>query len=226
MNNNQQKTASTEQQKDTASGGALPQKQMDKSKMTEAMKKIDAGRDQRVDGFGITDKFIAEDFSSTVYFYESVRGPVAIGFAGRAKKAAFHSGFKSDERRAEYVAEWMQRQHERVERRKPEPRGLKVGDVLVSSWGYEQTNIDYYLVTKLVGSQSVELVEIGREIVPTGDMTGTCVPDKSKIIGEPMRKKVDGVSVKLSSFASAHKKEPSLVAGCEVYSVDRYSSYH
>ena len=225
MNDDQQKTASAAQQKDTASGGELPQKQMVKSKMTEAMKKIDAGRDQRVDGFGITDKFIAEDFSSTVYFYESVKGPVAIGFAGRSKKAAFHIVFGGDERRNEYVTNWMQQQHERVERRKPEPRALQVGDVLVSSWGYEQTNIDYYLVTKLVGLQSVQIVQIGQERELTGDMTGRCVPDKSIIKGKPMTKKVDGDRVTLSSFASAKKKEPLIVAGCEVFASDYYSTH-
>ena len=29
--------------------------------------------------------------------------------------------------------------------------GLKVGDVLRSSWGYDQTNVDYYEVVELVG---------------------------------------------------------------------------
>jgi hypothetical protein len=207
---------------------------MDKSKMTEAMKKIDAGRDRRVARFDITAKFIAEDFSSTVYFYESVRGPVAIGFRGRSKKTAFNYRFVSSDSRLDYVDEWMKKQQKinetkKVERRKPGPRALQVGDVLMSSWGYDQTNIDYYLVTKLVGSQSVEIVEIGRETVHDDYMSGACIPDKTQIIGKPFRRKVigvNGVSVRINSSSSPSKKEPQIIGGCEIYDIDRYSSGH
>ena len=37
---------------------------------------------------------------------------------------------------------------------------IKEGDIFYSSWGYDQTNIDYYKVTKLIGKASVELVPI------------------------------------------------------------------
>jgi hypothetical protein len=53
------------------------------------------------------------------------------------------------------TARWIPRDH--VE------HTLKVGDVLYSSWGYDQTNIDFYQVTRLVGKQSVEVREIASE---------------------------------------------------------------
>lgn len=31
----------------------------------------------------------------------------------------------------------------------PSPRMPRTGDILVSSWGYDQTNIDFYVVTKV-----------------------------------------------------------------------------
>lgn len=37
---------------------------------------------------------------------------------------------------------------------------LEVNDILYSSWGYDQTNIDYYKVKKLVGKTMVEVVKI------------------------------------------------------------------
>ena len=37
--------------------------------------------------------------------------------------------------------------------------GVKVGDVFVMSWGYEQTNLDFFVVVELVGSQSVRIKE-------------------------------------------------------------------
>ena len=41
---------------------------------------------------------------------------------------------------------------------KPE-HSLRVGDVLAMSWGYEQTNIDFFVVTKLCGKKSVRIKE-------------------------------------------------------------------
>ena len=37
---------------------------------------------------------------------------------------------------------------------------LEVNDILYSSWGYDQTNIDFYKVKKLVGKTMVEVVKI------------------------------------------------------------------
>ena len=31
---------------------------------------------------------------------------------------------------------------------------IKVGDIFYRSWGYEQTNIDYYIVTKKIGKST------------------------------------------------------------------------
>ena len=38
--------------------------------------------------------------------------------------------------------------------------GVRVGDVFVASWGYEQTNLTFVRVVKLSGSQSVRVVEV------------------------------------------------------------------
>ena len=38
--------------------------------------------------------------------------------------------------------------------------GLKVGDVLVSSWGYEQTNLDFYQVIALNGKSMVTVRKV------------------------------------------------------------------
>lgn len=44
------------------------------------------------------------------------------------------------------------------------PRTPIVGDILVSSWGYDQTNIDYYQVIAVTAS-SVRIREIGAAVV-------------------------------------------------------------
>lgn len=41
--------------------------------------------------------------------------------------------------------------------------GVKVGDIFYASWGYDQTNVDFFQVIKLVGKTSVRV----REVYPT-----------------------------------------------------------
>ena len=38
--------------------------------------------------------------------------------------------------------------------------GYQVGDILYASWGYDQTNVDFYQVTRLVGAKMIEIQRI------------------------------------------------------------------
>jgi len=85
---------------------------------------------------------------------------------------------------------------------------LNVNDVLYSSWGYEQTNVDFYQVIKLVGKTMVEIQEINQIREYESDMSGSCSPRVGSFIdAEPLRKKVttDGISVRLESYSRASK---------------------
>jgi hypothetical protein len=86
-------------------------------------------------------------------------------------------------------------------------RKLKVGDILESSWGYDQTNIDFYQVVKLVGKSSVSLRQMACASTPEqGFMTAYKTPTTP--LGEPFTKREgqleDGKPyVRLSSYAYA-----------------------
>lgn len=69
--------------------------------------------------------------------------------------------------------------------------GIKVGDILCDSWGYEQTNVEFYLVTKILSACKIEIVELGHTEVDSYDpMSGTVVPNLERRIGEPIQKMV------------------------------------
>ncbi len=199
--------------------------------MSEALREIFSYRDRMNDGHT---KIIADDYSSVVYLYENRLGqPCARGYKGRAKKPSFNFRYSNVDRRANAVADWMRTVEGKTSnRRKREGRALKPGDVLVSMWGYDQTNVDYYMVTKLIGKSSVEIVEIGctssQLLTDSGFVIhdeGYVVPDKTKIIGDPMRKVVDGVRVKISDFQSAKKDVPKNVNGQEIYVPKHFTAY-
>lgn len=178
-----------------------------------------------------------------VWLIASTRQPgqcAVIAYAGKRTKQDAHYTMRDREQALTWAGEYMgkqqataQRQAERrAEKAAKRAAGhkLKPGDVLRSSWGYDQTNIDYYEVTKLIGTRMVEIRAIGAESVNDGglSMTGDCVPRPGHYIGEPMRKAVsdhDGQSVRIASYAHANKIEPREVAGVKVWPVDHWTAY-
>jgi hypothetical protein len=146
--------------------------------------------------------------------------------------------FKTEESRRQWLAGLIERaaaMAERTDKRRTDAAAaraaghhLKVGDVLSSMWGYEQTNIDYYQVTKLCGSTMVEVRRIASKC--EGMMTGESVPSPGAFIGEAKRYKVSphsGKSISINSYSSASLIEPKEVApGVKVYPIDRWTAYH
>ena len=100
-----------------------------------------------------------------------------------------------------------QRREQRMRQKKQFNHGLKQGDILYSSWGYDQTNIDFYLVTRVISDKSVQICEIGKKnLGSNGYGQDKVVADKNRIIGKKMRKIVSkGDYIKISSFEYAHK---------------------
>lgn len=65
---------------------------------------------------------------------------------------------------------------------------VKVGDVFVATWGYEQTNADFFQVVKVNGSgKSVVVRHIRHRVADprSQSMTSTAVPIKGEFDGSP-----------------------------------------
>lgn len=180
-------------------------------------------------------KVQAKNSSAVAYVYTNAKtGRLgAVGFAGKADKPAFRYGFRDEKHRAMYVAEFFRQTSQREQiaqqrraERKAEGRGLEVGDLLVRSWGYDQTNIDYWQVTGLVGKAMVEIRKIGAAVVETQSMQGDCSPQPGNFIGPAERRIAKGGRVKINHYAWAWKLQPKqIVAGVPVYGVDHWTSY-
>lgn len=180
-------------------------------------------------------KITPKGIDAVIYAYERAGRLGAMGFAGKAQKPTFHYTFKTEERRAQFVSQWIKEQQEAADRkaqRKAEKRAfvhtLKVGDVLRSSWGYDQTNIDFYQVTALIGKNMVEVREICQEATETGYMCGQCVPVPGQFTDKPaMRKRVqEGNRVRMASYRCASPYEMKEIApGVKVGNASYWSSY-
>lgn len=177
----------------------------------------------------------------------------AKGFAGKRAKPDFYLRFRSAERRDEYIAEWIAGIKAAAERKAAQKQaaaewrhGLKIGDIFECSWGYEQTNVDYYEVTALIGQHMVEVREIGRQAEETGFMSGSCVPAPGHYLTDRRRSET-GEMIEVErpprrmrpqrgyngepilavySFAHAHLKKPAEVApGVKVFAPDHWTAY-
>lgn len=62
--------------------------------------------------------------------------------------------------------------------------GVKVGDIFCASWGYEQTNNDFFQVVALVGKQSVRVREVHPEIIKRDPISGMSEDRVYKIANE------------------------------------------
>ena len=176
---------------------------------------------QRMDLISLT----APDFSTSAFLYEDTKSrPCAIAYKGRSLKSSFHKRFNDINERLNFVHGWM----DDNKAQKAKERISCVGDVLVSSWGWEQTNIDYYKIVRLVGKRSVEVVQIGSMCEDTGNMTGESIPDIHTDVGNRFIKQVTdstGDSIKLNSFSWARPLEFIETNGIKIYRSHSYSYY-
>jgi len=87
---------------------------------------------------------------------------------------------------------------------------IKVNDIFYSSWGYEQTNIDYYKVKKVMNNM-IELVAIESKIdyENSTEYTDAVMPypanEGKRIFRRKVKYNSDRPSVNISPFQSASK---------------------
>lgn len=106
----------------------------------------------------------------------------------------------------------------------PEPHvaeAYEPGAILEYSWGYDQTNIDYFMVTKRVdkpdGSTWLTLVPVkSAEVRETGFMSGQCVAGQPVEGAKPFRRKLHkwdgregGVAIRSYGWCSLWDGKPS-----------------
>ncbi len=118
-------------------------------------------------------------------------------FEPKCTRPTWHYKHRTEQEQREFIAtrkagEDMEQQRRDRYAREAMERADKMqpGAILCSTWGYEQTNVDFYKVIERKAS-SVVIVEIGQHRTYSGDMQGNCTPDPDTIISEPFLKRVN-----------------------------------
>lgn len=142
---------------------------------------VEAHKDNEVHVyFGDNSKVAGELNFTEVQYY-------AIAYRAKAGKSYAHIRFKDKERRQAWldneVAGFKARAQRMAERKvqRHQKHNVKIGDIFCSSWGYDQTNINFYQVISTT-DRMVEVQEISGAREYEGDMHGNTSAVKDAFI--------------------------------------------
>lgn len=140
---------------------------------------------------------------------------MGIAFAGKSDKPVFYHRFRDEDQRQRVIDETVRNRKQYIERMKQRRQertdfqhSLAVGDIMASSWGYDQTNVNFYEVTEVRGKEVI-LREVASKVTSHGAGSDSVVAVPGQYIGEPMRRRPGGsgerVYVRISDSQTASK---------------------
>jgi len=195
-----------------------------------------------------TERFIPQGYELTIDHKELgitvyTRDGETLGglcFVGKAVKPTWFYRFKSIEQRNKEIEQTFARVQAKADYKAQEKakkanamqnHGVVVGDVFRCSWGYDQTNIDYYEVIAVTG-KTATICRIGCLSEDTGWLQGESVPKLGAFIGKPKKKLIQKRSVDseayltMNSFSTAFKMQPIAKVGNKpVYESSHWTAY-
>lgn len=127
----------------------------------------------------------------------------------KSHKPTYHYQFSDATKVRNFISErklQADKRHEQLLNRANEyaekSKGYVDGAILYSSWGYEQTNIDWYIVLERKGCFVViQEIDSIKSCDKNFDDRGECMPNPEIRIGEPFRKKITKyASINLASY--------------------------
>lgn len=134
-----------------------------------------------------------DGIEAVAYVSEAAGRFYAVGYSGKKTNHDFNGAFRTWESREKYLDNWFTNLAEaeaaklaRKETRKAlsaRPNPFKVGDILHYSWGYDQTNAEFWQVVE-VKAKSVVIREIGHRTVDgsEGFMSERVMPHKDHFL--------------------------------------------
>lgn len=133
-----------------------------------------------------------------IYRYERDGVLFGLGFVGKTQKPTYRFRFRSEDERANRENLTIQYAKKRIENAKARraeraefKHTLQVGDVMHASWGWEQTNNDFYQVIA-VKNKSVVVRQIAKHYEATHWAQGNVTPLPNMFLSnaEPITRKV------------------------------------
>ena len=131
-----------------------------------------------------------------IYRYEIAARFYAIVFSGTSAYPTWHLCFLNSVNRDESINRFIKNQEthlksiaDRKELWMNFKHDINVGDIFYTHWGYDQTNVEFMQVVRVVTPKTVEIREIKKTVseYANGGMSGRATPCKDEFIGEAKR---------------------------------------
>lgn len=168
------------------------------------------------------------DLDIWTYESEGANGTIylVIAFQGKQSKPLYHYSYRNEADRDKRIKDTIRSRKltldmkkKRQEDKKNFQHSLEVGSILYSSWGYDQTNVNFYEVTDVKGKQVI-LRPIAQKTVKEDAYYESVVPSPGRFTGPAIRRTPSGtnpsnVSVKINSsqYASLWDGRPKQQSG-------------
>jgi hypothetical protein len=140
---------------------------------------------------------------------------IAVAWSGKRSKYDWYYRFRDKKQMDKYISDYFCKLEDRarlkIERKEQKKKekleffdSIQVGDIFVDSWGYDQTNVEFYKVTKKLKA-SIKVVQIGSKIVADHTSQLMVVPVPDAVISEEITKVPQDGYLKTYSFSVARR---------------------
>lgn len=170
---------------------------------------------------------IFNDKTHTVYYKNEESGTVvfiqkeaniAIGFKRKSTKISFNYNFNSKEYMLSYIDKFIEtdkqeqaEKKKRADERKAFVPDFEIGDIFVGSWGYDQTNNNFYqVIAKNKKKATVRELKQKNEYFKQMSLAGKAYPLPNEFYGDEELVRIVqlGNRIKINSFISARIIKP------------------
>jgi len=117
----------------------------------------------------------------------------AMCFHGKKKKHTWYYSFKSKSAMMLYIDKAIKAQYDELELKKQQKKekaelaivnraNVQVGDIYYTSWGYDQTNVEFFQIVSKPTAARVIIRAISMNMEETGFMSASCTPVKDAFV--------------------------------------------
>jgi len=166
-------------------------------------------REKTIDFFTLKSERV-ENYKNHILIFEyKTNGvPCAAILQKRETKPSLHYKFRTEHERVDFISRQKTsadndifRANEQLKKNMLEAQKYCAGAILYSSWGYDQTNVDFYIILERVNN-TVTLQQIGEIRQYDHSDSGKVSPDASKTFGEPFKRRINKYGyINLNSYS-------------------------
>jgi hypothetical protein len=140
---------------------------------------------------------------------------IATAFSGKKATQDWSYRFRDERERRKYIQDYfvkckqaqelkIERAAARINKKREFFASIKEGDIFVDSWGYDQTNVDYYVVTKKLKA-SIKVRQIGKIVEYGSHGANKVTPNPLHYLssGEEMNKIPQDGHIKIDGYRYA-----------------------